>query len=78
MKLAKRKSQKRLILEFMQRGHELCHRDADLLFGCMRLASRRDELREEGHRIETKMVTLTGSGKRIAFYRLEADDAKNS
>jgi len=77
MRLAKRKSQKRLILEHLQRGGYLTPRLADETFGCMRLASRIDELRKDGHCIATKMTTLP-SGKRVAFYRLEADDAKNS
>ena len=77
MRLAKRKSQKRLVLEFMQRGNPITAHIADEVFCCMRLAARIDELRKEGHRIETKMITLSDSGKRVAFYRLEAEDAED-
>ena len=75
MKPAKRKSQKRLILEWLQRGNLITPRLADDKFGCMRLGARIFELREDGHKIPSKLITVA-SGKRVSLYWMEADDAK--
>ena len=77
MRLAKRKSQKRLILEYLQRGHQLSARRAYRLFDCMRLAGRIFELRREGWVIQQAMWTLVDSGKRVASYWMEDEDAKD-
>ena len=39
-------------------------------FGCLRLAARVQELRDQGHKISTTMVHR--AGKRVAQYRMEA------
>jgi hypothetical protein len=45
------------------------------LFGCMRLASRINELRYEGYNIETKMQS--DGEKRWAVYSLIQDEERN-
>jgi hypothetical protein len=59
--------QNTLILEMLKRG-PVTPMDALREAGCMRLASRINELRGEGHRITSRMVT--NNGKRYAEYHL--------
>jgi hypothetical protein len=61
-------SQSSAILLYLQSGHTLTAYDALRLFNCFRLAARIDDLRRDGHSIETVMVE--GNGKRWAEYRL--------
>jgi hypothetical protein len=62
-------SQRSAILLYLQQsGHTLTAYDALRLFNCFRLAARVDQLRRDGHSIETVMVE--GDGKRWAEYRL--------
>jgi hypothetical protein len=61
-------SQSSAILLYLQSGHTLTAYDALRLFNCLRLAARIDDLRRDGHSIETLMVE--GDGKRWAEYKL--------
>jgi hypothetical protein len=61
------------IMRRLHRGETLTRRDALLEFGCGRLAARINELRDEGHPIETTMVDVKsadGSTARVARYSL--------
>jgi hypothetical protein len=61
-------SQSSAILLYLQSGHTLTAYDALRMFNCFRLAARVDQLRKDGHSIETTMVK--GDGKTWAEYRL--------
>ena len=61
-------SQCAAILLYLQSGHALTPIEALNLFGCLRLAARIEDLRREGHAIDTAMIE--GDGKRWASYRL--------
>ena len=61
-------TQNRLILSHLKRGRGLTSLQAIDMFGCMRLASRIDELRNQGHQIHTEMVKR--GNKRYAKYWL--------
>jgi hypothetical protein len=63
------RSQNANILHYLKCGRELTPLAAWRLFGTMRLAARIGELRQAGHRIETR-VYKTPSGKRVAEYWL--------
>lgn len=64
-------SQKRRILEYLKEGNGITSLDALRLFDCLRLASRINDLRNDGWDIKTEMVTDNRSGKRYARYTLE-------
>jgi hypothetical protein len=61
-------SQSTAILLYLQSGRSLTAYDALRLFNCLRLAARIDDLRRDGHSIETVMVE--GDGKRWAEYKI--------
>ena len=63
------KSQKDRILEYLEDGHSITPIDALNLFGCFRLSAVIFDLKEEGHDIQTKMVT-NQNGKKFASYTL--------
>lgn len=52
-----RKSQKEMILEYMESGNSITQIEATERFGCTRLASRINELRNEGYDIRSKTKT---------------------
>jgi hypothetical protein len=62
-------NQKYQILNHLQSGKKITPLEALDQFGCMRLASRISELRDEGHPIETKM--MSNKDKRWAEYSLD-------
>ena len=67
-------SQKDDILAFMQEHGSITHRQAEDYIGCMRCASRINELRNEGHKIETESVEVKnrhGDKVHIAKYVLK-------
>lgn len=71
-------SQCAAIRQFLERGNSLTALQALNHFGCARLASRIDELRKAGMKIETIWLRVQNSeGKwvRVAEYRLAANDA---
>jgi hypothetical protein len=63
------KSQNALILAHLKRGKHLTAIKALEMFGCFRLASRINDLRNMGHSIVT-VKTKTNSGKWIGVYRM--------
>ena len=65
-------SQNKEILKYLQTGNKITPLEALNLFGCFRLGARIFELKEQGHNIETKRITLS-NGKRVAEYQLIKD-----
>jgi hypothetical protein len=62
-------NQKLAILNYMYAGKTITQLEALDMFGCMRLASRIRDLRDDGHIIRTDMKT--NGTKRWAQYALE-------
>ena len=62
-------TQKYQILNHLQSGKNITPLEALDQFGCMRLASRINELRDEGYPIETKI--MSDKDKRWAEYSLD-------
>jgi len=67
-------NQKYQILNHLQSGKKITPLEALDQFGCMRLASRISELRDEGYPIETKM--MSDKEKRWAEYSLDNNAAQ--
>lgn len=65
------KTQKALILKALQQGDRLTHLDAEKRFNCLRLGARTYDLKQQGHKIEKRMIVVP-SGKCVAEYRLVA------
>jgi hypothetical protein len=68
-------SQKKQILAYLKTGKSLTQLEALHRFGCMRLASRINDLRNDGWGILTESIKL-GSGKIVACYRIPATNVK--
>jgi len=66
-----KESQKAKILEHLTRYKHISPFEAMNLYGCMRLASRILELKNDGHEIKKTMLKNTASGKSHAVYALE-------
>ena len=66
----KTECQKKKILKHLKKGRNLTSLGALNLFGCMRLASRVGELKDEGHPINAKWVKGY-NGKRVKQYYYE-------
>jgi hypothetical protein len=62
-------SQNKQIADYLNKGKKLTTLDALNKFGCFRLASRINDLRNEGMNIKTKIVKLENK-KQIAQYSL--------
>lgn len=65
------KLKKALILKALQQGDRLTHLDAEKRFNCLRLGARIYDLKQQGHKIERRMI-IVPSGKCVAEYRLVA------
>jgi hypothetical protein len=63
-------SQNKQIADYLNKGKKLTTLDALNKFGCFRLASRINDLRNEGMNISTKIITLENK-KQIAQYSLK-------
>lgn len=63
-------SQAQYILDHLKKGESITQMEALKLFGCFRLASRINELRDSGYDIETR-IKRTTTGKQIAEYTLK-------
>ena len=63
-------SQNQAILQHLQAGHALTHKDAMRMFGCSRLAARINDLRMRGYHIVTEFIA--DGRKRFARYRMGA------
>ena len=69
-------SQNRQILAHLQKGNTITQMDALRLFGCMRLASRINDLRQMGFHIMTfreESIASNGKKKRYAKYALKEE-----
>ena len=64
-------TQKLAILTHLKTGRSLSPLKALGLYGCYRLASRVNDLRKDGHTIET-VIQADGTGRNYAQYRLVA------
>lgn len=60
-------SQNALIKGWLLNGYSITQLEALNQFGCFRLAARIADLRNQGFKIDTKIVTLE-NGKRVAMY----------
>jgi hypothetical protein len=65
-------SQNALIKGWLLNGYSITQLEALNQFGCFRLAARIADLRDQGFKIDTKIVTLE-NGKRVAMY-MSADE----
>ncbi len=63
-----------LILKDLKKGRKINPLMALAKYKCFRLASRINDLREEGHSIETKMVANKDGKKKFAEYYLEKEN----
>lgn len=63
------KSQNKMVLDHLQSGRSLSPLEALERYGIFRLGARCYDLKKQGHRIVTEMVTK--NQKRFASYRLE-------
>lgn len=62
-------TQREQILGHLQGGKSITPMEALNLYGCFRLGARIADLRDEGYKIKTTIVT--GGGKHYASYKLE-------
>lgn len=62
-------SQSQYILDHLKKGESITQMEALKLFGCFRLASRINELRDSGYDIETRIKRI--AGKQIAEYHMK-------
>ena len=63
-------SQNKQIADYLNKGKKLTTIDALNKFGCFRLASRINDLRNEGMKISTKIIKLENK-KQIAQYSIK-------
>ena len=69
-------SQKEEILNHLKSGKTLTALQAVEKFGCLRLGSRIHELKREGNKIKTELVTL--NKKNLAVYSIEEEANETS
>lgn len=69
MKELSTESQKQAILDWLSEGNTITTLQALNMFGCMRLASRISDLKNEGFPIAKEMIKV--NGKRVAEYWLQ-------
>ena len=70
-----KKSQKEMILAYLEQNGSITPLEAQKLFGCMRLGARIWDLRRDGYDIQKEMVTVetrNGGTATVARYRLAA------
>ncbi|WP_044470487.1 helix-turn-helix domain-containing protein [Mannheimia massilioguelmaensis] len=60
-------TQNQMILAALLNGERLTHLIAEQRFRCLRLGARIYDLKQRGHNIQRRMVTVA-SGKRVAEY----------
>ena len=61
-------TQNEMILDHLQKKKTLTARQADRLFGCMRLPARIDELRQDGYDIITEMIKCRNRYGKIVYH----------
>ena len=69
-------SQDRKILDYLKQGHSLTPLEALKIFGTMRLGSRINDLRKEGHPIKTTIIK--DGEKHYASYTIEETERVES
>tara|TARA_R100001443_G_scaffold17872_1_gene28488 strand:+ start:8812 stop:9045 length:234 start_codon:yes stop_codon:yes gene_type:complete len=70
-------SQNKQIKEYLNHGNKITSLDAFQMFGCMRLASRINDLKNEGMRIGSKTI-MAPNGKRYSeYYALSPEGNKS-
>lgn len=74
---ASSKSQCAMILAYLMAGHRLTSLEAIDFFGCARLASRVNDLRNRGHNVQKQMIVVE-SGKHVAQYYIEQTNNNNT
>ena len=62
-----RQTQEKMILAYLQYGKRITALEALNLFGCFRLASRINDIRNKGIEIKSEYITLE-NGKRVKQY----------
>jgi hypothetical protein len=65
--------QNKAIKEYLQKGYELTHLQAEQLFGCSRLAARVHDLKAQGCDIESRWLDV--GDKSFKAYRMRIDKA---
>ncbi len=63
-------SQNKMILDALLSGDRLTHLIAEQRFRCLRLGARIYDLKQQGHNIQRRMITVP-SGKRVAEYYMD-------
>lgn len=63
-------SQNKQIAAWLNAGKSITQLDALNMFGCMRLASRINDLRNRGMNIVTEKIVTPTTGKIVASYRI--------
>lgn len=61
-------SQNKQIAAHLKRGHKLTALEALQEFGCLRLAARINNLKSQGHPIESRIICVGPDRKRVAQY----------
>ena len=69
-------SQNKEIKKYLNHGNKLTSLDAFNLFGCMRLASRINDLKKEGMAIGSKTVTAINGKRYSQYYALNPEGNK--
>ena len=69
MKELSTESQKKSILDWLSEGNTITELQALNMFGCLRLASRINDLKNDGFPIAKEMIKV--NGKRVAQYWLQ-------
>lgn len=65
-------SQNKMILTALRNGERLTHLIAERRFRCLRLGARIYDLKQQGHNIQRRMITVP-SGKRVAEYYMDIE-----
>lgn len=61
-------TQNQLILDWLKSGRSITALQALMWFNCFRLASRINQLKNQGHNIKVEMVYTAMSNKKVAKY----------
>lgn len=65
-------TQSKMILAALRNGDRLTHLIAEQRFRCLRLGARIYDLKQQGHEIKRRMITVP-SGKRLAEYYIDIE-----
>lgn len=71
------KSQNKQIKEYLNHGNKLTSLDAFNMFGCMRLASRINDLKNEGMQIGSKTIVAMNGKRYSQYYAISPEGNKN-